>query len=264
MAEIFTWKWRATNMAKPREQFDAALAEIFDSFLSNVHTTIPGQVVSFNALLQTCSVQPCLKRKYVDSDSSEDLPIIEDVPVIFPGSDSLFLTYDLKPDSYVLLAFSERAIASFMLSGGIVDPAKRRKFDLSDAVAIPGLIPTPSALLGVDTDAIALRDKINVTKISISTDGTVLLKNKIGSFEIEPLGNCVINNGLETAVAFSRMKIAFDQLKADFNSFVTVKYNTHVHPGVTSGGASTSPTLSTGTASTADMSGAESPTVLLP
>jgi hypothetical protein len=47
----------------------------------------------------------------------------------------------LTRGDYVLLVFCERSIDAWLSIGGIVDPDDYRKFDLSDAVAIPGLFP---------------------------------------------------------------------------------------------------------------------------
>ncbi len=69
-------------------------------------------------------------------------------------------------------------------------------------------------------------------------------------------GNLELNGDDDNMVRFSELKSAFDELKSDFNSLVTA-YNSHVHPGVTSGGASTAPTPSSGSSSTADISGAK-------
>lgn len=65
-----------------------------------------------------------------------------------------------------------------------------------------------------------------------------------------------LNGDDDNMVRFSELETAFDELKSDFNALVTV-YNAHVHPGVTSGGASTLITTSSGSSSAADISGAK-------
>lgn len=196
-------------MTKSRERLDTALAEIFSSFMTDVHTSMPGQIVSFDSITQTCNVQPCLKRKYTGDDNAVDLPVIEDVPVVFPGSDDLFLTFDLKENSYVLLIFSERSISSWMVSGGIVDPQRNRKHNLSDCIAIPGIIPTPSILVGgVDSDAISLRNKANTTSIKIETDTTITIENAVGSIVISPAGTVTINGGAAAAAKVGDSAVA--------------------------------------------------------
>jgi hypothetical protein len=73
----------------------------------------------------------------------------------------------------------------------------------------------------------------------------------------------ILNQGTDFAVAYTDLKTAFDKLKTDLNNFISV-FNSHVHPGVTAGGASTSATITPGTASTADMSASKVEKVKLP
>lgn len=55
---------------------------------------------------------------------------------------------------------------------------------------------------------------------------------------------------------FEGLQSAFNQFRSDFNDLVS-KYNSHIHPGVTAGGASSGVTLQQGSDSNADISGAE-------
>ena len=65
-----------------------------------------------------------------------------------------------------------------------------------------------------------------------------------------------LNGNTDYAVKYNELKIAFDQLKSDFNNFVSLTYGLHTHPYVDTpiGPSVTSPTTSMGTPSTADMS----------
>lgn len=69
-------------------------------------------------------------------------------------------------------------------------------------------------------------------------------------------GTMEIGGNTDNMVRFSELQTAFNQLKSDFNDLV-IKFNTHVHPGVTAGGASTLVTATPGTASAADISDAK-------
>lgn len=68
-------------------------------------------------------------------------------------------------------------------------------------------------------------------------------------------GTMEIGGDSDNMVRYSKLEDAFNELKADFNSFITA-YNTHVHVGVTSGFAS-SGTTTPGTQSTADITPAK-------
>jgi hypothetical protein len=71
-----------------------------------------------------------------------------------------------------------------------------------------------------------------------------------------------LNGAADWVVAYTDLKIAFDQLKSDFNTFVTVKYNLHNHPTAPTGIVSVPSVI--GTATTADMTAAKVATVMCP
>ncbi len=183
-------------MTQEIERLDTALADIFDSMMRNIHTCMPGQVVSFDRDAVTCTVRPCFKRVYAGVESPVEIDPIEDVPVILPGSDDLWLTVDLKADSYVLLVFAERSIANWFEKGGAVDPEQDRMFDFSDAFAIPCSIPTPAKLsASVESDTIAMRNSANTTKVAVKENGNV---------EIDA-GTVTINSGADSAALTSKV-----------------------------------------------------------
>ncbi len=88
---------------------------------------------------------------------------------------------------------------------------------------------------------------------SYDVDGNIL-----SSAKCDKNGNFVVNAGARKAVSFDELKAGFDQLKSDFNSFLT-----HVHPAGTPPG-STGPVTPPVTPSTASVDTSEVPEVKLP
>jgi hypothetical protein len=171
------------------ESLDVVFGQVFDSLLCNVHTAMPARVVSFDRDAQTLSVQPVLKRKFRGVDP-QPLPQIDDVPVVFPGSGDWWITVDIAVDSYVLLVFAERALESWLDQGGILDPQIARKFDLSDAIAIPGINPSPEALSpGVAADKITIRKRDNSVYVELDALTAVVeaASIKLGATATQPL-----------------------------------------------------------------------------
>ena len=219
--------------------------ELVDNHMVDVFTIMPGQVTSFDGARQMVSVQPCMQRKYTDSDAT-NLPIINDVPVVYMGAGDFWQTFDITVDSYVLLLFSMRSLEQWLEKGGIVDPLDSQMFDKSDAIAIAGLNPLPGVLSGgVQPNSIETRTRDRGTYLKLM-DGTIEL-----------------NGAADFAVAYNDLKTAFDQLKSDFNNLVT-NFTSHVHAGVTVGAGSTGVTATPGVPSTADMSGAKVSTIRVP
>jgi len=109
--------------------------------------------------------------------------------------------------------------------------------------------------------------------IYLKADSTVELSSLIGMISITPTGDVELNNGTDSAIAFARMKTAFDLLRTEINTFVVAfnalvtLFGTHVHTLVTPGVASSGPPPAPGVPAvpaTATMDAAESPTVKVP
>jgi len=97
--------------------------------------------------------------------------------------------------------------------------------------------------------------------------GAIVAESIVSSVKCKADGTVVINDGSDTAVAFSRLKTAFDQLKTDFNNLVTFINGTspvgHIHT-CPSGGGPTTAMVGAGVASSASIDPAESNTVKIP
>ena len=85
-----------------------------------------------------------------------------------------------------------------------------------------------------------------------NTGEVELIANGSATLIAKDDGTIEINGNADNMVRYSELKTGFDQLKQDFNNFITI-YNAHVHPGVTSGSASTSPPPVSGSSSGASI-----------
>lgn len=114
------------------------LKSAFDHEIANIHTALPGHIVKYDPSLQKAEVMPNIQKKYYNGEV-KDMPIISNVPIVFPRSSKSFIKFPLDIDDGVLLIFSERALERWLSVGGVVEPGVNRKFDISDCIAIPGL-----------------------------------------------------------------------------------------------------------------------------
>jgi hypothetical protein len=105
-----------------------------------VHTSLPGIVDSFDPVAGTVSVKPSIK-KLLSDGKTVDLPILKNVPVVFPCSEAGGLTVKLAKNDGVLLIFSERSLEEWKAGNTDSKPASIRKHDLADAFAIPCIFP---------------------------------------------------------------------------------------------------------------------------
>jgi hypothetical protein len=160
------------------------ILQAIDSALLNLHTGLPAKVISYDSSKQSAEVAPLLKRAFEDpldptATTVRTVPVISNVPVVFPAGGGWSLTFDLSPGDIVHLAFAERSLDRWLEapSGQAVDPVSARRFDLSDAVAIPGLRPRSAPLAGAGRPGMRLGKDDGSAEVQINADGSVLIKS---------------------------------------------------------------------------------------
>jgi len=139
------------------------LAEVIRTAIStrlcDVHTMLPGKIVSYDAAAQKADVQPLIRRlqKAIDGEIKERLPQIPGVPVAWPRSGKYRLTMPVKAGDFCMLIFSESSIDAYQAGQGQeVDPGAFYRFDLSDAVALMGWNPDGQKLGETDSSVISV------------------------------------------------------------------------------------------------------------
>jgi len=134
-----------------------AISAVLAKRLQELHTSLPGEVQSYDPEKQTADVRPLLRVPVELEDGTvqlEALPVCVGVPVVFPGAGGFRLTLPLKKGDGVLLVFAEGHLDRWQSQGGLQDPPLRRRFHIADAIAVPGLHANTDAWEGAnDTDA---------------------------------------------------------------------------------------------------------------
>lgn len=154
--------------SEPSEQ--ELISRAITSRLLDVHTSLPGAVVSYDNASQTVSVKPLVDRAIKlrgKKLKTESLPILENVPVLFPRGGGFALTFPLLPGDGVTLVFSEAAWYAWreILTS---EPGDLRRFSISYPVAIPGFAPSALALGSAHLTKLVIgRDLPGLAKISI-------------------------------------------------------------------------------------------------
>jgi hypothetical protein len=89
------------------------LQQAIDNRLLDVHTALIAKVESYDAETQQVNVSPVLKRQVKTLDGtwvSEQLPILCNVPVLFPRAGGFFISFPIQPGDFVQLIFNEVSI----------------------------------------------------------------------------------------------------------------------------------------------------------
>ena len=213
------------------QQRNPSLEEVIraaiESYLGDFYVAMPGTVVKYNSATQSADVKPLLKKTVIfDSgeEAVESIPIVPQVPVIFPRTSQYFLSFPLAPGDNVLLLVNDRSIDSYMGSTGKfdVDPVDLRQHDLSDAVCLPGFFPTTASI----TDVIA-------TNMAMGKEKGAQLRFTGSAVEATTAGAPASIGGF---VALATLVLA-ELVK------IQTSIATHIHSGVTTGPGNSGPAV---------------------
>lgn len=115
-----------------------------ESRLCDVYTTLVARVDDYDRTSQTCSVTPVIREPHPKVDGTyafEELPQIQNVPVLFPRSGPVAIVWDLEKNKHVLLLVAKYGFAGWRKSGKVSDGIDPRKHHLGSAIALPGIEP---------------------------------------------------------------------------------------------------------------------------
>lgn len=193
----------------------AAVNFIRDVVASTVNTCLPGEIVSFDKERQTAVVQSCTRKAMILDDGTRktvDRPFLADVPVVFPYSTTtgFSMTYPVAKGDQCLLLFSQDALDSWQARGSVQDPpctGLPRHFDYTDAVAVVGLIPRPSAIGDFQDDGIEIRNRDRSDFVKVLGDALKARHTEAGlevGIDMDSSGlSLTVNNGSAGAVDIS-------------------------------------------------------------
>ncbi|MCM3141652.1 Gp138 family membrane-puncturing spike protein [Brevibacillus sp. MER 51] len=132
-----------------------------DKIFNTLRVSVPGIIKKFDHETQTAEVQIAI-REHVKQPNLEriwtDIPILLDVPVVFPRGGGYALTFPIKEEDECLVVFSDMCIDAWFSLGEVQNQIDKRRHDLSDAIAIPGLWSQPRKLEDFSGEHVELRN----------------------------------------------------------------------------------------------------------
>lgn len=192
------------------ERIAEQTVDVFDKFVSsrleNIHTILPGKITEYSGHgTRKATVKPLVKVKTING-TDVAIPPIDNVPVIFPSSSAFSLLFPVKKGDGCLIVFSEVGIGNYLNNTEEVTADDLSRFSLTDAICIPGLWSFNS------------------------------VPDSKGTIEITEAGVINLNGDSKSFVTHAELNTALQ-------TFITA-LNLHVHSGVTTGGSSSGPPLS--------------------
>ena len=231
---------RRERYSDPTETTRTAL----DAKQAEMWTALPGIVTGYNAAVATCTVQPAV-RGQVQGESGAwagvDLPLLVDVPVVFPRGGGFTLTYPIQSGDECLVVFSSRCIDGWWQDGGVANAPDSRMHDLSDGFALVG----PRSQAGrlnppAHAENVQLRSDDGETYVELTPGGEITAKAQ-SSITLEApsiilKGTLSMQSqagGNTTATLQGSLHATEDVTASD------ISLASHTHKGVQPGGGST-------------------------
>lgn len=203
----------------------------FEHQMAGINTCIPGVIVSVDDLSSLIvSVQPTINMKFKDGQVQE-FPSITSVPLLMPSSSTSAVTFPVNVGDPVLLVFSQRGTDNFKAGNGRpAAPTDFRKFDLSDAFAIPAPWPKSKSvndpakhIWDHDTKDMVMVHNLgtgNECEFRLKADGKIQVRT---NQDVEVIGKSVTVNASE--------EINFNTISMTIDSTNTLWIGDVVHQG---------------------------------
>ncbi len=177
------------------QEFVEAVKKTIKNELNDVHTAIPGKIVSFNVNTGLATVLPAMKYKKPDG-TTIDYPQITGVPVMFPQGHgkAATLAFPVKAGDGCLIVAAENSI-DYWLYGQETDTSL--PFDMTNSICIPGLFSTANEnvkqacnenaiVVSCDESKIVVKkDSIQITASSITVNGNLEVNGTITSDNVK-------------------------------------------------------------------------------
>lgn len=164
---------------------EETLRMAFDSNLANLWTALPCIISEFDPDAMTVSAQPAIKGSVTNPDGSTqsvNLPLLVDVPLVFPTAGGFSITFPVASGDECLVVFASRCIDGWWQSGGVQEAMEFRMHDLSDGFAIIGTRSQARKLSGWDATKLQIRSDDGATFVELS-DTAIKLKATTVSIE---------------------------------------------------------------------------------
>jgi hypothetical protein len=205
------------EMEEPEEDFILALTDFHNKRMSDVHTILPGRIISYEGhTTRKAQVEVSVRLPNNQGEFIEVKPI-DNVPIVFPSTSTTSVLLPIVKGDGVLLMFSELGIGNFLNGSVTVDADNFNKFNLTDCIAIPGLFsdPTmPEIAVEVNEEAYTIVQGENFIQISTDdilvqrkedkihmTEDSILLEKGDMSVALLPGGQITINGVSEELIA---------------------------------------------------------------
>lgn len=167
---------------------------VFQELMKSVCTSVPGNIITFDPVLQRAQVRVGVQRVDVNGVASA-LPPIADVPVLFLGGTQFSVAHQINPGDEGMILFSQRCVDGWKQTGGLAVNPLTRFHSMHDAFFIPGFRPLPTRISGFANDGIRMQSRDGGRHVWIKQSGEIVADNGEARVRISAGGEVNIENG---------------------------------------------------------------------
>ena len=126
----------------------------------DIHTAVPGKIVSYDPAKGQATVKPVMKYT------------TKGVPVVFQQhmGQKATIGFPVKPGDGCLLVISEQSLDYWMYGQ---ETGTNLKFDLTNAICIPGLFAPANSVVAEACEQDAIIADVSGTRLTIKSDGLI-------------------------------------------------------------------------------------------
>lgn len=173
------------------QEFVDRINQTVQKNIDGIHTALPGEITAYDPETGLATVQPKAQFKKPNGEAM-NFPPITGVPIVFPQSKAATIAWPVKAGDGCLLIFAEAAL-DYWMYGRETDTAL--KFDLSNAIAVPGLLAAGNAAMREACEEGAVVIESGSTSLMVSPDAVYIAGNLIVSGSVTAVGEVKARSG---------------------------------------------------------------------
>ena len=145
------------------QEFVQSIEKLVEDAMMDIHTAVPAKFLDYDPASNMATVQP-IANFHAENGKKIPYPIISGVPVAILKAGSCEIGLPVSPGDTCLLVFSETDISPAV---GMAEEDIPMRFDLTNAMAIPGIGPytTDAGSVAKAENALVVRNGETVLKV---------------------------------------------------------------------------------------------------
>lgn len=152
----------------------STIALAIKNILKDVHTMLPGEIVSFDHVTQLAEIQISIA-KIVNEVTVLQVPKIINVPLVFPRAGGFSLTFPVAVGDGCIVWFAERSLDNWIRDGAGFKPNDIRFHNITDAIAFVGLNSQQNSITDFNNTSVELRNDAGDAFIQISPNKDITI-----------------------------------------------------------------------------------------